>query len=237
MAVVDWTSGFEGTPAGVDSPGYGDDKIREFKENIRSRFSKEHTMLLSSLAADGFHRQGSALPYFTNTTPTALPDGTALATDARSLGRLFIKASSRNLLAWVGGSFGGILRELTRVSIQGTLAIGKNIVPPICFPRTATIMRIIARCATVPGTTGNPVYINVIKRAGSSTVVSTSLFTSAANRLTLSTGRYWSLRTTGQMSAGRVEIHPMSWLAIDLDAVGGTTKGANLAIEIEALLK
>lgn len=235
MAIITWDSGFEATPAGIDSPGYGDDKIREFKENTRYRINKEHWSY-STTAIDGMHRQGSALIYFTNATPSNLPDGTALGTNDRSLGRLWLKSSSRNLLAWVGGSFGGVLRELTRVSIQGTLAVAINAVPPICFPRTATIQRIIARCGTVPGTTGNPVYIDVMKRANTGTA-SASLFTSTANRLTLSTSAMYCLRTVGQMSATKLSITPASWLQIDLDGVGGTTKGANLAIEIEALLK
>jgi hypothetical protein len=235
VAIVTWDAGFEGTPAGVDSPGYGDDKIREFKENTRYRAGKEHWSYSTS-AIDGMHRQGSALAYHTNTTPVNLPDGTALGTDVRSLGRLWVKASSRNLLAWVGGSFGGILRELTRVSIQGTLAIGANVVPPIMFPRTVTISRIIARVGTVPGTTGNPVYIDVMKRANTG-AASASVFSAVANRLTLSTSAYNCLRTVGQMSATKLSITPLSWLQIDLDAVGGTTKGANLAIEIEALIK
>jgi len=237
MAVITWDATFEADPAGGASPGYGDDRIRELKENTRYRVNKEHVWMSSSTASDGWHKQGTAVTYYSNTTPTLLPDGsTSLSGHARSRGRLWLRPSNWSLLIYSGSAFQGILRELTRVSLQGTLAIGDNVVPPIVFPRTVSVSRIIARVGTVPGTTGNPIYINVVKRANTG-AASAPLASSLANRLTLSTGAYYCLRTSGQMSATKLSITPASWLQIDLDAVGGSTKGANLSIEIEALIR
>ena len=238
MAIVSWDASFETVPDGAASPGLGDDAIRELKENTRYRLVKEHVMVFSTAAADGWHKQGSGRAYYTTATPTLLPDGTTtLASDAlKAAGRLWVHSTSKSLQVYSSGGFVGILRELTRISVQGTLAIGVNVVPPLCFPRTVSIARIIARVGTVPGTAGNPVYIDIMKRANTG-AASASIFTSAANRLTLSNGAYYSIRTTGQMSATKLSITPASWLQIDLDAVGGSTKGANLAVEIEALLR
>lgn len=235
--MASWDAAFEANPGGSTSPSLGDDVIREFKTAVRERMAKEHILTTGTgtAANHGYHAQGAALAYYTATKPTVLPDGTALASDAKSKGRLWIKSGSYMPMAFNGSTWLGIDHEITRVSIQGTLAIGDNALPPIIFPRTVSIVRALARAATRPGTAGNPIYINLTKRCGAT--ASMSVFSSGTARLMMSTGTSYSLRTSGQMSAGALVIQPNSWLQVDLDAVGGSTKAADLSLVIEVVAK
>jgi hypothetical protein len=90
-----WNSAFEASPAGGDSPASGDDKIRELKGAVRERLAKEHKMDLSSGAAsaDGWHIQGSAISFYSASSPTVRTDG-ATALDASDYGRLWYNTST-----------------------------------------------------------------------------------------------------------------------------------------------
>lgn len=230
-----WDAAFEDDPGGSDNPSSGDDEIRKLKAASRERLAKEHvwTTGIGAFAAHGWHKAGAALAFWTSAAPTNLPDGSmALSNGTLSKGRLWANSGSYALSVWNGSSWSGIAREITRVSIQGTLAATQGVVPPIVFPRTVTILRILGRIGTRP--TDQAVLIDFTKRCGTA---SASLFASGTGRVTVSSAASYCLRTAGNMSTGQRTVGPTSWLRMDIDQVGGTTKGANLAIVIEALPK
>lgn len=107
MAVQNWTSGFEGTPAGSDNPAQGDDRIRELKETIRAVIDKEHVLDpgASQVVGDqGWHKAGSAKVYSQSAAPTNRPDGTT-ALDADDEGRLWVDSDTGVLHVWDGTSW------------------------------------------------------------------------------------------------------------------------------------
>src|SRR6056297_3332610 len=108
MAVVQWDSDFELTPAGGDSPAGGDDRIRELKNTIRSIVDKEHQIDYASspptAGAQGWHREGSAIAYYEASEPTNKPDG-ATALDSDDAGRLWWDSDDDTLDMYSGSAF------------------------------------------------------------------------------------------------------------------------------------
>jgi len=109
MAVVQWDEDFEDTPAGGDAPSGGDDRIRELKNTTRSIVDKEHVIdhdaaSVPAIAAQGWHREGSAVAYYQAAAPTNRPDG-ATALDTDDDGRLWIDSDDGTLDYWDGDSF------------------------------------------------------------------------------------------------------------------------------------
>lgn len=232
----DWNAAFEDDPGGTDNPSSGDDEIRKLKTASRERLAKEHvwTTGIGAFAAHGWHKRGSAVAFWTTAAPTLLPDGsTALSAGTLSKGRIWVNASSKNLAVWDGGSFVGVQKEITRVSIQGTLVTG-TLGVPIVFPRTVALSRIYARCRTRPVTAGQPVTVDLHRYSISA---NTSIFSSPGKRLMLSTGTSFCLRTSGQMSMTKITINPTNYLLLQIDAAGGTSRGTDLAVVIEAIPK
>jgi hypothetical protein len=229
-----WNASFEGTPGGGANPSEGDDRIRELKSAIRERIAKEHILTTGSGtdSAHGWHKAGAAMAYWTSAAPTLLPDGsTALSTGVISKGRLWGNSGSSSLSMWNGTTWMGIGREVTRVSIQGTLVAGTLNVP-ICFARTVTLARIYARCKTLPVTAGQPVLIDLHRYSIGS---NGSVFSAPGKRLALSTTASFCMRTSGQMSTTKIQINPTNYLLVHVDAAGGTSRGSDLAVVIEAL--
>jgi hypothetical protein len=106
MANVTWDSSWEAVPAGSDNPSEGDDKIREFKENVRSRLEKEHDWGVSpgTFSTHGWHKAGSAMAYYDSDPDgniTDRPDGST-ALDSDDQGRLAIDTTSNQLQYWNG---------------------------------------------------------------------------------------------------------------------------------------
>lgn len=60
MPTIEWT---EGDPAGSESLGLGDNRIRSLKSSVRVGLDAEHVWPSASGDA-GVHRQGSARPYY-----------------------------------------------------------------------------------------------------------------------------------------------------------------------------
>lgn len=106
MAVQHWTEAtFELTPAGSDSPAAGDDRIRELKETLGDMLDKEHLQRdAGSTAAQGWHREGSAIAYYESAAPTNRPDGTT-ALGATDAGRLWIDSDDGSIWFWNGSAF------------------------------------------------------------------------------------------------------------------------------------
>lgn len=232
MAVT-WNATFEAEPAGASSPALGDDSIRELKTAVRERVNREHWMTTGTgtYTGHGYHRLGSARAFFTQAKPTALPDASGNLTTSWGRGRLLVRSHLDNIMCvWDGTTWAGILKEVTRCSVQGTLAAATNVVPPICFARTVTINRVFARVGTKPSTQS---IILDIKRNGT-----TSIFSGSAQRPTLPTTTGYCLRTFGQLSTlGVASLNPTSWLELDIAQVGGDTKGSDLTVVIEVGMK
>lgn len=90
---VTWNASFEAQPANTDLASEGDDRIRELKVEVRDRMEEEHCIGSggSGCASDtGFHRSGSAKPFYTSTDPTALSNPAATALGVNDGGRLWI---------------------------------------------------------------------------------------------------------------------------------------------------
>jgi len=106
LALVTWNTSFEDNPSGNDSPSYGDDEIRLLKTGIRERFEKGHTMNLGSgtVAADGWHKSGSAKLYYQAAEPTTRPDGTTALT-ADDNGRRWVRSTDRSEYVYVHPSW------------------------------------------------------------------------------------------------------------------------------------
>ena len=99
---VNWDSLFESKPPGGDNPVRGDDKIREDRTAFKERIALEHLFDYSSVNDQGYHRQGSALAYYQSSEPTTLPDGSALASNDKSKGRLWVDSDDGRLYYWDG---------------------------------------------------------------------------------------------------------------------------------------
>jgi hypothetical protein len=82
LSSVLWPSSFEGVPAGGESLGLGDDRIRNVVKATRERLEHEHIkdMTTGTPAQDGWHRQGSAKCYFQTDPPETRPDGVTALT-------------------------------------------------------------------------------------------------------------------------------------------------------------
>ena len=102
---VNWDSLFETKPPGGDNPVRGDDKIRETRSAFEERMALEHLFDYSDVNNQGYHRQGSALAYYQSTTPTTLPDGTALGSNTRSSGRLWVDSDNGYIYYYNGADF------------------------------------------------------------------------------------------------------------------------------------
>lgn len=226
-----WNVAFESKPAGTGrSPSYGDDDIRELKTAIRERFAKEHVLTTGSGTESnhGFHLQGSALPYYTAATPTLLPDGvTTLSSGSKSKGRIWVDPSSINVRYWNGTSFSGITREVTRISIQGTLAVGTNVVPPIGFTRTVKVLRVAMRVLSAP--TGAALKVS-LKKNGTLTIFN-------GTNASIAAGATYRLLTVGNFTNGYLSITPNTWLGFNIAQVGSTLPGSNFAMTIEVEMK
>ncbi len=231
MAItVTWDSTFEAAPAATDSPKGGDDKIRQLKVAARERLEREHIGGTSETnSTHGWHREGSARGYYQATAPTTRPDGvTALGTSDE--GRIWIDSDTGLSYYWSGTAWVGMVREIARVSVQGTLATGTNIVPPIVFPRACTIQKVSARVGTAP--TGASILID-INKYGTDEVADGSIF-SGKTRITLAAGDYEDSRT--DLNTTYSDLADDEYLTVDIDQVGSTVPGADLSITIEVRL-
>jgi hypothetical protein len=109
MAVVQWTESFEGNPENTDDPSEGANRIRELKQTTRSIVDKEHVIdhdagTVPVIAAQGWHREGSAVAYYQSAEPTNRPDG-ATSLDTDDDGRLWINPDDGTMDYWDGDSF------------------------------------------------------------------------------------------------------------------------------------
>lgn len=111
-AYIAWPagSGFEITPSGSDSVAQGDDRIREFKEQVRLRAQVEHHWGTSVSSADnGRHREGSAVAWDEAACPTGNVTGDpatgTTAYGATDDGRLCRDSTTGELKMWTGAAY------------------------------------------------------------------------------------------------------------------------------------
>lgn len=111
-AYIAWPagSGFEITPSGSDSVAQGDDRIREFKEQVRLRAQVEHHWGTSVSSSDnGRHREGSAVAWDEAACPTGNITGDpatgTTAYGATDDGRLCRDSTTGELKMWTGAAY------------------------------------------------------------------------------------------------------------------------------------
>lgn len=222
-----WDATFETQPANAETPASGDDRIRAHKEGVRERAANEHTTYVADGTAGNYlldwnHRKGSAKGYFQDAEPTKRPNGsTNLSSD--DAGRIWFDDDNGDLPYYYDGTnWVGMTREIARFSIQGNLATGQNVVPPIVFPRGCTILKVSARVLTAPVGAALQIDLEANGAAGSSIFSAAFQIADGANSATST-----SIDADGTLSAD-------DYLSIDIDQVGSTTPGADLSVTIEA---
>ncbi|MBU2346694.1 MAG: hypothetical protein KJ888_21085 [Gammaproteobacteria bacterium] len=100
MAAITWSAAWEGTPTATgEAPSGGAVRIQNFKSAVDRRVAHEHgTYSNADVGADGteandwWHREGSAVAYYSDTSPSYRPDGTT-ALGSNDKGRLFVSNS------------------------------------------------------------------------------------------------------------------------------------------------
>lgn len=230
MSISDtWDSAYETTPAGSDSPTLGDNKIRQNRQAVRQRGERGHIWGVSETnAKHGWHREGSGRVFVAATAPTVYDDvdGTSIGSDADiDQGRLFFDSTQAYLPQVYDGGWEGFLREIARVSIQGTLSAGTNVLPAIVFPRACTIIKVTARVGTAP--TGASLIIDLNKTG-------TSSIFSGVTRITIAAGAY-SDNVTSFHATNKV-LTADGYLTLDIDQIGSTIGGADFSLTIEVIL-
>lgn len=234
--LVTWNTSFEAKPAGSRSPKYGDDDIREHKEAVRERVAKEHVMTTGTGTATlhGWHLSGSARGYCqTGTGPTTRPDGST-SLGSGDAGRVwFHTGKDYTPHVWTGTSWLGFAPEIVRISVQGTLGTGNDLVPPVIFPQACDVRKVTARVGTAPTTQG--IIFNLV-RMYSSGAASASLFKTGPS-MTIAASGYAATKTQGQMTTVGYSISADDYVKLNISQVGTGTPGADLGITIEVLLQ
>ena len=225
-----WDATFLTKPLDGDSPSSGDDEIRTVRSAITERMDNEHTTYVADGTAGNYlldwnHVKGSAKGYFQDVAPANRPNGlTALTADDN--GRLWFDDNDGDLAyVYVHPSWVGLNVMLARFSIQGTLAVGADVVPRIIFPHGGTIIRVDASVITAP--TGAALRVDLEKN-GANSIFDTNDYVEIA------------IAATEGNSTDMVAVHSVlaagDYLTVDIDQVGSTIAGADLSVSIEMRL-
>jgi hypothetical protein len=226
-----WDSAFEALPAGGDNLSVGDDAIRLFKNYVSTRFGREHYGLITDTAAmHGWHKAGSAVAFWQASAPTTKPEASGGSLDVDDAGRTFFRSTDRVMFVWDGTDLAwrGAMHELLRVSIQGTIAVGTNIVPRFILPRAGTIQKVTAYCETAP--TGASILVDIKKNGNAGQ----SIF-SGFTRITIAAGTNANSQTSVHATYGTLAADDT--LTVDIDQVGSTIAGADVSLTIEYRLE
>lgn len=225
---ITWDSAFEASPAGSDLLSTVDTAIQTFKNAIRERIEREHNYAIAGTQSKhGWHRVGSAVVFYQAAAPTNKVDPSATVLDTDDAGRLWFDSDDLFMLVWSGSAWVGMTRELARVSIQGLLAVGTNVVPRIVFPRACTVMKVSAYSETAP--TGASILVDINKNGDTGL----SIF-SGVTRITIAAAGHANAVTT--FHATNNILAADDTLTIDIDQVGSTIAGADISLIIEVLL-
>lgn len=225
---VTWDTAFELVPAGTDLLSGGDNAIRNLALATRERLEREHNFAVAGTQSKhGWHRAGSAVSFYQAAAPTNKIDPSATALDSDDAGRLWVDSDTYALFVWDGSAWQGLTHELARVSIQGTLATGTNVVPRIVFPKACKILKVSAYCETAP--TGASILIDINKNGNAAQ----SIF-DGSTRITIAATTYEDSETSFHATYGALAADDE--LTVDIDQVGSTVAGADLSITIEVQL-
>ena len=146
---------------------------------------------------------------------------------ARDSGRLWFDDNADDLLHfWDGTAWTGLLRTYSRASIQGTLSVAGNIIPPIIFPRACTVTKVSVRVGTAP--TGASLQIDLEKNGGANSIFGTNDY------VEITAGA--SANSSVDMDGTNSVLAADDYLEIDIDQVGSTIAGVDLTISIEVRL-
>lgn len=228
MSISDtWdTSTFEASPAGTEQLSLGDDKIRAFKRAVRQRGEREHLWAVTDTnSKHGWHREGSAR-VFVGTAPSAYsdPDATAIGGDATlDQGRMNFDSAANYLPRVYDSGWKSFIREIARISIQGNLATGTSVVPPIVFGEAVTLVKAVARVLTAPTT--NSLLLDINNQDG-------TVFAAGTSRIAIQPGEYAASSADFSVAS----LTAADYLLLDIDQVGGETDGADLSVTIEVVL-
>jgi hypothetical protein len=235
MAVT-WNAAWEADPDGTENVSSGDDEIREVKTAIEERMANEHWTYVGDSTSGNYlldftHRAGAAKAYFQDAAPTNRPNGST-ALDSDDAGRIwFDDNDSDTPYFYDGSSWIGLNRTWIRFSIQGTLSTGTAVIPSIPFPRGGKIIGVYAHVDTAP--TGAALRIDLEKYDQGADANDGSIF---------GTNDYVEISAAANdgnstdMDSSNQEMDASDYLIVDIDQVGSTVAGADLAVTIEVLV-
>ena len=222
---IDWNTAFEAYPAGSDLLSIIDSAVQNLKTAARERLEREHNFALAGTQSKhGWHRAGSAVAFYQASAPTVKLDPAASALDSDDAGRLFIDSDTGVAYCWDGSAWQSLVREVTRVSIQGTLATGTNVVPRIVLPRACTILKVSAYVETAP--TGASILVDINKNGDAGQ----SIF-DGSTRITIAAGANADTEISFHATYGVLAADDQ--LTVDIDQIGSTVAGAHLSLTIE----
>lgn len=225
-----WSSNFEDNPQQSDSPSEGDDAIRELKVEVRERMENEHTTYSTTGSSgertkDFIHRPGSARAYYQSTEPTTLPNGNALTSETDiTKGTLWVDSDTDRPYVWDGSAFKAVsANEVTRISLQGDLFTGTDLIPPVIFPEAITISKVSVRAGTSPTGTGIRLDLN---RNSNTSIFSTTEY------IEISAGGTNATTTSAGLSTTHATLAADDYLTLDVDQIGSTVGGGDVSISI-----
>lgn len=106
--------------------------------------------------------------------------------------------------------------------VEGDVIVGTNKVAFVC-PTALKIIRVIAKVTTAP--TGAPLVVDIHKNG-------TTIFTTQANRPTIAISQTSTTSATPDITS----LAEGDLVSLDVDQVGSTIIGANLAVLVEVML-
>jgi hypothetical protein len=118
-----WSSLEDGQPTGANLLGQVDDFIRQTRQMVRERIALEHDFNFLINDQQGYHRQGSARVWVSDTQPTSpIPDPTSTETvGSETIGRCWFKPSTGEYFVYNNASASWIPVNLTTLQMAALL--------------------------------------------------------------------------------------------------------------------
>jgi len=118
-----WSSLEDGQPTGANLLGQVDDFIRQTRQMVRERITLEHDFNFLINDQQGYHRQGSARVWVSDTQPTSpIPDPTGTETaGSETIGRCWFKPSTGEYFVYDKTSASWIPVNLTTLQMAALL--------------------------------------------------------------------------------------------------------------------
>lgn len=118
-----WSSLEDGQPTGANLLGQVDDFVRQTRQMVRERIALEHDFNFLINDQQGYHRQGSARVWVSDTQPTSpIPDPTSTETvGSETIGRCWFKPSTGEYFVYNNASASWIPVNLTTLQMAALL--------------------------------------------------------------------------------------------------------------------